>query len=297
LAGLGHEKITAGANLYNDLAVDSLMKVEVLAAIHKELGIDIPDRLAYEMNTFADVVKFCREYKAGRSGDDAGIKQEVDTFVAGHTGSKFSHAAAYFAFRVLFGLYFRKSVQGLENLPAQKSFIIAANHSSLLDFPLILTSMPFTKIHEVFAPAARDYFYSTVYRKMLVETLFNTFPFERMGDFMKGLKICEALLKDNRSIILFPEGTREREEGIQSFKPGLGSLALHLNVPIVPVYIKGAGKAMPKGAKFPVPAKISVSFGGPIYPDQLDMGHLRTDYEKYVYISSAAFAAVKKLKN
>ncbi len=290
------EKVTAGANLYNDLAVDSLMKVEMLAAIHKELGIDIPDSLAYEMNTLADAARFCKEYKAGRSGDEAGLAQEIGAFASGHPGSKFSHAAAYFVFRALFGSYFRKSVRGLENLPAQRSFIIAANHSSLLDFPLILTSLPFRKIHEVFAPAARDYFYTTASRKLLIESLFNTFPFERMGDFMKGLKICEALIKAGRSIIIFPEGTRENEDALQSFKPGLGSLALHLNVPIVPVYIEGAGKAMPKGAKVPLPGRITVTFGKPIYPDRMDTGRCQSDYEKYTCIAAAVFNAVKELR-
>jgi long-chain acyl-CoA synthetase len=203
---------------------------------------------------------------------------------------------AYFIFKGLFKTYFRKSVSGLSNVPCGGSFIIAANHSSLLDFPLILTSLPFSRMKDVFAPAAKDYFYAKRYRKAIVEILFNTFPFERMGDFMKGLRICEALIKDGRSIILFPEGTRVKEDRLQPFKPGLGSLALNLNVPILPVYIAGAFAALPKGRVLPLPEKIRIYFGKVILPDQPGLSQFKTDYEKYVYLSNLAYEAVKGLK-
>lgn len=290
------EKIKINSNLYNDLSVDSLMKVEVLSAMDKELNIDIPDRLSYEINTFADLIKFSREYQSGRSGDEIGIRAEINDFIRRNAGLKLSHNLAYFIFKGLFKLYFNKSVSGVENVPSRGSFIIAANHTSLLDFPLLLTSLPFNIMKNVFAPAAKDYFYSKKYRKALVELLFNTVPFERMGDFIKGLKVCEALVKDNRSLILFPEGTRGIDGSLQPFKPGLGSLSLNLNVPILPVYIEGAFKALPKGKTLPLPEKIKIHFGKVIHPAQLDLSALQTNYEKYVYLSDLAFNQVKKLK-
>jgi long-chain acyl-CoA synthetase len=296
LVKVSPEKVKINSNLYNDLAVDSLMKVELLVAIHKELNIDIPDRLSYEINTFSDLVKFSKEYKAGRSGDETGLRSEIDDFIRTNAIFKLTHNAAYFIFKALFKLYFKKSVFGLENVPSQGSFIIAANHTSLLDFPLILTSLPFSKMKNVFAPAAKDYFYSKKYRKAIVELLFNTFPFERMGDFMKGLKICEALIKNNHSIILFPEGTRVIQDSLQPFKPGIGTLALNLNVPILPVYIEGAVKALPKGKVLPLPEKIEIHLGKVIHPAQLDLSKLQTNYEKYVYLSELAFNEIKRLK-
>lgn len=290
-------KINFNANLYNDLGIDSLMKVEILSAIKNKEDVDIPDRFAYEINSFADLVRFTREYKEGRSGDDSGLWPEITNFIRKNLRTKPIHNFAYFIFRWFFKIYFRRSVSGLENIPKGKSFIIAANHSSLLDFPLILTSLPYQTMKNVFAPAAKDYFYSKKYRRAIVESLFNTFPFERMGDFMKGLKICEALINSMRSIILFPEGTRSRENKLQSFKPGLGSLAFNLKVPIIPVYIKGAYEALPKGKVLPLPKEISVRFGAPISPDKLDFSHCCSDYEKYVYLSGLAFKGVEQLKD
>jgi len=296
LAKIPEEKVRVNSSLYSDLAIDSLMKVEILSAIHKELDIDIPDRLSYEINTFGDLIKFCKEYKAGRSGDEIGLKGEINDFIISNTRFKLTHNLSYFIFKALFKLYFNKTVYGLENVPLGGSFIIAANHTSLLDFPLILTSLPFNKMRDIFAPAAKDYFYSKKYRKAALELLFNTFPFERMGDFMKGLKICETLVKNNRSIVLFPEGTRVMDNNLQPFKPGLGSLSLNLNVPILPIYIDGAFKALPKGKVLPLPEKIQVHFGKVIHPAHLDLSKLETNYEKYIYLSELAFNEVNKLK-
>lgn len=289
-------KISLQSNLYNDLGVDSLMKVEILTALDQELGINIPDSFAYEINTFSDLVRFAKEYKSGRSGDETEGIEEIDSFIKGNTRTKFSHTAAYFAFRWLFAVYFRKQISGIENLPKKGSFIIAANHSSMLDFPLILTSVPFKNMKDIFIPAAQDYFYVNKYRKTIVEFLFNTFPFERIGDFVKGLKICEELIKQGNSVILFPEGTRSIEGDIHTFKPGLGSLAYNLKVPIIPTYIKGAHEALGKGCTLPLPRKIEICFGETIYPDKLNLYNLKTNYEKYTYISNLVFERVKRLK-
>jgi long-chain acyl-CoA synthetase len=296
VARIAKEKISINANFYNDLGVDSLMKVEILAAVHKETGMDIPERLAYEINTFGDLVKFGKEYQAGRGGDELGQDEEIEDFIRKNARLKIAHNLAYFIFRLFFKAYFKQSVLGLENIPNHRSFIIAANHASMLDFPLILTSLPFGKMKNVFAPAAKDYFYAKKYRRSAVELLFNTFPFERMGDFIKGLKTCETLVKKGYSIILFPEGTRNPEGRLESFKPGLGSLAHHLKVPILPVYIHGAFAALPKGKIMPKGERITVYFGQAIYPDKLDFSRLQSDYEKYVFLSDLAFQEVRQLK-
>lgn len=296
LARIPLERVTINAALYNDLGVDSLMKVEILTSMQKEFGINIPDSLSYEINTLGDLIKFAKEYQAGRSEDKEDENREIDNFVNKKVKFKLTHDAAYFIFKAFFKLYFNKTVIGLENIPANGSFIIAANHTSLLDFPLIMTSLPYEKIRDVFAPAAQDHFYVKRYRRAMVELLFNTFPFERMGDFVKGLKICESLVRNNCSIILFPEGTRVMSGQLQPFKPGLGSLALNLNVPILPVYIKGAFKSMPKGRIFPLPAKVELRFGKAVYPDKIDLSGIANNYEKYVYLSKISFDEVAKLK-
>jgi 1-acyl-sn-glycerol-3-phosphate acyltransferase len=193
-------------------------------------------------------------------------------------------------------IYFRLEIRGRENLPKDKSFVIASNHVSLLDFPLLFSCLPVTKIQDVIAPAAQDYFYSSFLRRNLVQLAFNTFAFERFGNFVKGLKICGELIKKGKTIILFPEGTRATENALMPFKPGIGSLAWELAVPVIPTYIHGAFEAFPKGSIFPKPTKIIVTFGEAVYANKRGDENI-CSYDNYLMIAKAVEDKVRELKD
>jgi acyl carrier protein len=76
-SGVAAEKINPNSYLYEDLGVDSLQKVEFLCSIEKELAIRIPEGMAYEIRTFADLVKFAAEYKEGRKDIEFDVTDEV----------------------------------------------------------------------------------------------------------------------------------------------------------------------------------------------------------------------------
>ncbi len=289
-------KIVPGTNFYNDLSIDSLMKVEILARIEEKIGVNIPDAFSYQINTFNDLVRFTREYQQGRSGDQTAAADRVEEVLRQNSRLTAFHSFSYYSLKSFFRLYFRREVQGLTNLPSEKSFIIAANHSSMLDFPLVLVSLPYAWMRNIIAPAAQDYFYDQSWRQFLLTLFFKTFPFERMGDFVTSMHICAGLIRKGKSLIFFPEGTMSKNDQIQSFKPGIGALALDLHVPIVPVYIENAFKALAKGNTWPRPAKIRIHIGQPIYSEKVQFPSGSNSYEKYVYLSSLAYAEVKKMK-
>ncbi|MFA5008615.1 MAG: AMP-binding protein, partial [Candidatus Omnitrophota bacterium] len=76
-AGVASDKISPNSYLYQDLGVDSLRKVELLCAVEKELAIHIPENMAYEIRTFADLAKFAAEYKEGRKDIEFDVEGEV----------------------------------------------------------------------------------------------------------------------------------------------------------------------------------------------------------------------------
>ncbi|MCM8787092.1 MAG: AMP-binding protein [Candidatus Omnitrophica bacterium] len=297
LTGLAKERINLYSNLYNDLGIDSLMKVELLYAIERKFGFKIPDEIAYEIGTVSDIFRFIDEYNQGRS-DLIEIKDsEILYLLKENKFLKITRFIFYCFFKMLHMFYFRVKTCGKEFLPKEKSFIIASNHTSLLDFPIIFCSLPYKKTKDVIALAAKDYFYTKPLRRIFVELAFNSFPFERMGNFLRGLKICAKLLEKEKSIILFPEGTRSIKGVLQGFKPGVGSLAFDLNIPIVPVYIEGAYKALPKGRIFPRPYKIKVYFGKPIYIDKYkQLEDKMLNYQIYEKITQDLRDEVIKLK-
>lgn len=258
------EKIPMDANLFNDLGIDSLLKVELLCAIEKKFSVHIPDEAAYQINIFSDLVRFMKEYQAGGKDEDLVEDVDVSGLIRDNPLLRITRTCTYFFLRTFLRVYFRHQVKGPEHIPSTGSFIIGANHVSLLDFPLILCSLPYARMKEVIAPAAQDFFYTKPLRRLVVEFGFNTFPFERMGNFVKGLKICSKLIQMGKSIILFPEGRRSQTGVLGKFKPGIGALAFDLNIPIVPCYIHGAYEALPKGKVIPRARRIEIVFGDPL---------------------------------
>ncbi|MDD4954898.1 MAG: AMP-binding protein [Candidatus Omnitrophica bacterium] len=291
--GAAIDKINQNAYLYEDLGIDSLQKVELLCVIEKELGVHIPENMAYEIRTFADLAKFAAEYREGRKDIEFDVASEVSGIEAKTRKFYIYRLFAAFFMKVFFRFYFKLKVSGRENLPQTGSFIIAANHSSHLDFPLIYGLFSFARIKKVVAPAASDYFYSNKLRKIFTDRFINSFSFERFGNFMHGLKVCKYLLKQENCLVIFPEGTRVIGSEIGEFKPGVGMLASELSVPIVPLYVEGADKALPKGKKFIRPAKINIKIGKPFVCGQGQ----EKNYLLYKKVCDTARQEITALKN
>ncbi|MBM3253129.1 MAG: AMP-binding protein [Candidatus Omnitrophica bacterium] len=280
------DKITYQSNFYNDLGVDSLMKIELICAVEEAFGFDMPDELAYTIGTFQDLVRLVEEYKLGRR-DQETIKEEIDIdkLLSKPFYYNITRFLSYTVICSLMKLYFKLEVHGTENLPRTDTFVIAPNHVSLLDFPSIMCALPYGISKNILAPAAKDYFFKGSIKRALIELTFNAFPFDRFGNFLEGLKVCERILKSGKSIILFPEGTRSTKGTLEDFKPGLGMLSTSLKIPIVPTYIEGSYNALPKGKKFPTSCQIKVYFGAPIYPDRYKKSSEELNYELYKKIS------------
>jgi 1-acyl-sn-glycerol-3-phosphate acyltransferase len=173
----------------------------------------------------------------------------------------------------------RPTVEGLEyleNLDGPAVFI--ANHSSHLDAPLILGSVPRRIADRLAVGAAADYFFDARLRAVATVLFFNAFPVERHGSG-RLRSIAGDLVDDGWNLLLFPEGTRSEDGWMNAFKPGTAALCVAKQVPVVPVALLGAYAAMPRGRNWPVPGRprITVRFGRPLYPLEGETpGALRT---------------------
>ena len=165
--------------------------------------------------------------------------------------------------RSLYGYWFQMRCYGLEHIPQNRPYLIAANHTSHLDAGAVFVSL-WGHTDRVYSLVAKDYFCDKFFKEWFVRTFFNAIPFNRKGRFLDGMRDCEKVLQLRQPVLMFPEGTRSRTGQRQPFKLGLGFLALKLNVPILPVYIVGTYQALPKGQCFPRRHPIQVHFGSPV---------------------------------
>ena len=155
-------------------------------------------------------------------------------------------------------------VDGVERLPTSRPFILASNHNSHLDTGamLVILSGHVDCLHPV---AARDYWFRNRFTSWASRVLLDAVPFDRHERFSRSLSLARAMIRENHSLLYFPEGGRSDTGEMQPFKGGVGVLALQSGAPIVPAKVSGTFEAMPKGNWFPRRHEVHVTFGDPIF--------------------------------
>jgi 1-acyl-sn-glycerol-3-phosphate acyltransferase len=162
-------------------------------------------------------------------------------------------------------------VRHRERLPLRGPAIIAANHNSHLDILTLLSLFPLLRIHNIQPAAAADYFCKTGWLRWFALHVIGIIPVVRGGAATGGhhddpLADCYRALEAGKVLVIFPEGTRGQPEQLAELKAGIWHLAHRFpHVPVVPVFLHGLGKSMPKGTLIPVPFYVQVAVGQPLH--------------------------------
>ncbi len=193
-------------------------------------------------------------------------------------------------------VYFRVKVYGIENIPKSPPYILAPNHASALDQTMVSYAVG-RKRREMLYTLATKYYYDRPVAQIFIKIGANALRIDTVEDFFPALRAAVKVLKLGRSVYINPEGTRTDTGELLPFRVGVGLLAVETGAPIVPVYIDGTFKAMPPGKFFPKPAKISVSFGKPIYMEEyIDKKRTEIAYDVYKAVTDELFERVRSLK-
>jgi len=163
------------------------------------------------------------------------------------------------------------NVRGHEHLPEKGPALVVANHNSHLDTLVLMSLLSHQSLHLLRATAAADYFMKPGWLRWATLNLVGILPIQRKpgpgGErrpVEEVLAPIHAALEQGLIVIFFPEGTRGEPEKLQRFKSGLGHLcASHPEVPVVPIYMHGLGKALPRGDNLLVPHFLDIVVGEP----------------------------------
>lgn len=194
-----------------------------------------------------------------------------------------SYKIGWLLFRGLFRFYFRWRVCNPERVPESGPVILACNHASFLDPPLVGAGLK-RPIHYL----AR----ASLFRFPIAAALLRSWevvPVDRDGGTGRGLRAILDRLERGGAIILFPEGTRTLDGRLQPARAGIGLVVVQSAAPVVPVRVFGTYDAYGKHRRWPRPRQVTVKYGRP-----LDFASLRAEAEtaskprvKHIYREAA----------
>jgi 1-acyl-sn-glycerol-3-phosphate acyltransferase len=187
------------------------------------------------------------------------------------------------------------TVRGLEHLRhVEGPVIFAANHSSHVDTPLLLTNLPLEFRHHTVVAAASDYFFDRTWKSILWSFSLAAIPIERSKVNRRSGDTAAELIEEGWNLVIFPEGGRSPDGWTQPFTGGAAYLARRTGRPVIPVYLHGTRHVLPKTAADAARAPggsgtesrrggrlrrspISVLFGAPLTPDEGESTHRFSD--------------------
>ena len=166
-------------------------------------------------------------------------------------------------FRTVFKLYFRWRVFNPDRVPLEGPVILASNHASFLDPPLVGAG-----VKRGINYLARENLFRFPVMGWVLRN-WQVVPVDREGGGARGLKAILDRLLDGGAIILFPEGTRTRDGKLQPARSGIGLTVIKSDAPLVPVRVFGTFEAYGRQMRFPRPRRVAVKYGQPMRFEQL----------------------------
>ena len=178
--------------------------------------------------------------------------------------------------------------------------IFASNHQSFMDGPVIMAALPRQWRYSVAPAMGKEmfaaHFFPAQHGRLawaanslnyyLAVLFFNAFPLpQREAGARQTLRYIGELLGEGTSVMIFPEGRRSENGGIDAFRPGIGMIASRLNATVVPVRLEGLQDVLRVGWRMARPGRVRVAFGEP----------LRLTGDDYEALARTVEAAVRAL--
>lgn len=191
-------------------------------------------------------------------------------------------------FLVFFKLFLNFRVVGREHIPAKDAFILASNHQSYFD-PILLGTACRRSLNYM----ARDTLFKRPCFGWVMRQL-HSFPVKRNKGDIRAIKDAIALLKSNKPLVIFPEGTRSKDNNLKRAKPGIGFIVAKTMVPVIPAYVEGSFDALPRGLNTIERHPVTVYIGKPVRFDESYF--TAKDKDAYQRISEEIMRRIGELK-
>ena len=256
-------RIAPSSHWEMDLGLDSLARLSLLVFIEKTFGVRLPETVFEEYPSVLALARHADEQRiffrnqAGSWSRLLKLRSDAPPLVL--PTSSWVHPFLKMLFGGWLRLFFRIRAEGREHIPARGPCILVANHQSYIDGLFVSMFLKNKFLRQLHYYAKRKHvtkgFLSWLARNC------NVIVVEVGRDVQLSLHMMAQALQEGGSLLIFPEGTRSTDGALGDFKSTFAAMALEMKVPIIPVAISGAHRALPRGKRFPRPfTRIHVRF-------------------------------------
>ena len=281
LAGRFHEvRLTPDTSPHLDLGIDSLEWLNLTLEVRERTGASLEDAAIGRIATVRDLLR--EVAAAGRhveaAADPVAQLREPERLLD-RRGQRWLEPPGPLArvlewpllwlMRAVLRGPFQLQVRGREHLPQAAPFLLVPNHASLLD-PLVLgAALDTPRLQRTYWGGWTGIMFRNPVLRAFSRAA-RVLPVDPQRGMLANLAFGAAVLRRGYNLVWFPEGERSPDGRLRPFRPGIGLLLQAQPVSVVPVWIAGTYQALPRGARWPRLHPVSVTFGAPIDPGELE---------------------------
>jgi long-chain acyl-CoA synthetase len=273
----GHRvEIKPGAHLENDLNLSSLDRVELMAAIESRYQVDLGDREFSQVNTVADLENLLKKSAPEARINNYPYSRWPQTWLV-----RWIRVLGYNCITLPYiWVMARPKIIGRERL---KDFrgpaLIISNHIAQIDIGFLMAALPMhlrnrlgvamqgEMLRSMRHPPTDWFFLKRWWEQLryaLIAMFFNVFSLPQRAKYRESFRFAGELVDHGYSVVIFPEGRRTETGEMSPFRSGIGLLATHLNLPIIPMRIDGLFPFKIAKKHYVPPHAIQVTIGDPV---------------------------------
>ena len=261
-------EITPDSHIEIDLGLDSLDVVEMNAFIEKTFDFSVNEDEAGGIKVIRDICEYIRVHSNAYHNESVNwgdiLNERVDY--------KLPKSWAVGLFRILtapiFKFYLKLTKKGQEKISSEPR-IYVLNHESFADAFALGHMFTYKQAKNVYFFAIKKHFEKPV-RRFFADNG-NIVLVDINKNLKESLQIAAKVLKENKSLVIFPEGARTRDGEIHDFKKFFAILSKELNIPVTVMGIKGFYESMPFGSSFPRSGSVEIEVLGDIIPEKISV--------------------------